>query len=223
MRLQESASAGWESREAVRVTMLMAPENAWLPNTREAAPSRISMRSMSEMLMGKSEALCPVWGLLSGTPLRRIAIWSNVPPLILRSVCMPKAPRCLTSTPVASLRMSPMQVMPAAAAKSSRVSVTTCRAATSAAKGARVPDTTASASSRPSCPAAARSESLGASMPTVVAPMQGAAVASVAALSTPMRTSRPKQAKSDQPLRENCVKVRLLRSFLMVLKYIKIK
>lgn len=75
------------------VTMFMAPLNADVPNTRDDAPSIISTWSMSASATGKSEALCPVCGLEMFTPLRKIAIWSKVPPLIEMSVCTPKPPR----------------------------------------------------------------------------------------------------------------------------------
>jgi len=69
-----------------RVTMFIAPANADAPISRAAGPLTISILSMSEMLTGKSVALCPVCALLRFMPFNRMAVWSNVPPLVAMSV-----------------------------------------------------------------------------------------------------------------------------------------
>ena len=152
------------------------------------------MRSMSSRFSGKSAALCPDCGLLTATPLTKMVSWSKVPPSTLRSVWTPKPPRWRTSTPAANLSTSLILVTPAAA-RSRRVSVITCRATTSVAKGAREADTTASSrrvslSSR--CDANVSPSS---TLQPVAAINRGVALSSVATPSTPTRTSRPKQEK----------------------------
>ena len=197
---QEPAAArNCTPRSAVCVTMLMAPEKAWVPSTRDAAPSSTSMRSMSLRLRGKSAALWPVCGLLMGMPLTRIVIWSKVPPLMPMSVCKPKPPRSRTSMPALSLSTSLILVTPAAAS-CAWPRVVTCRAARSAARGARDAALTASRSNWSSSSVAMLSlcivwcTSAVDTAPT--AAKQGAAVESVATVRTPTFTSRPSAAKS---------------------------
>lgn len=128
----KSPPAGGDLEGAFVITFT-APLKAWEPNTLAAAPSRISMRTMSERFTGRSAALWPVCGLLRGNPLTKNAIWSKVPPSMLMSVCIPKPPRCRTSMPVASFNASLILVTPAAA-RSSRVSTCVCTAAASASR-----------------------------------------------------------------------------------------
>ena len=176
--------------------------------TRDAAPSRISTRSMSERFTGKSAALCPVWGLTRGTPLSSRVIWSRVPPSMLMSVCTPNPPRCRTSVAAESFRRSLMEVMPAAS-RSACVKVVTCRAATLAASGALVAATAASPSCSVSAGVSASRSSASSSVRRsgVAACRRGAAQARVHTPSTPMRTSRPRQLKRLQLLRLNWRKV----------------
>ena len=94
---------------AVKAT---APAIAPVPNALVAPPRKTSTRWMSSMSKGKSIKWWPVCGALHRTPSTHKAVCSKVPPRTLRSVWMPKGPRCLTSSPGTDSRTSPKEAAP---------------------------------------------------------------------------------------------------------------
>jgi len=78
---------------------LIAPLNAFGPNTLDPGPSRISMRATEFKSIGKLRLWWPVCGSEIFTPFIRIKFWSKEPPRTLISDWIPFTPRCLTSTP----------------------------------------------------------------------------------------------------------------------------